>query len=243
MTSRKGKPRHKIRDMSPENCTCVWTAAKSVTLQTSQQRGYTLVALLVVMTLMALLALAAAPSILQQAQRDREKEAIFRGEEVADAIRLYYGAQVRNGRPQGDTALPTSIDDLLEGVSIAGRTKKLQVLRASAARDPLSKTGEWQLIRPHSSAMADFVRSLMLYSENLRPTTYDRQLQQVETLMAPPVLPVGGLSSARISSGDDPLGSSSGPFIGISSRSKHSAVITYYGIDQHNQWVFTPLFR
>jgi hypothetical protein len=61
--------------------------------------------------------------------------------------------------------------------------------------------------------------------------------------MAPAVLPVGGLSSGSISSGDDPLGSSSGPFIGISSRSKHSAVITYYGIDQHNQWVFTPLFR
>jgi len=228
--------------MSGKNCTCVLTAARSVTVQ-ARQRGYTLVALLVVMTLMALLALAAAPSILQQAQRDREKEAIFRGEEVADAIRLYYGAQVRNGRPQGDTALPTSIDDLLEGVSIAGRTKKLQVLRASAGRDPLSKTGEWQLIRPHSAAMADFVRSIMLYTENKPPTTNDPQLQKMQPLMAPLVLPVGGLSSGSISSGNDPLGSSSGPFIGISSRSKHSAVITYYGIDQHNQWVFTPLFR
>src|SRR6267143_3671485 len=155
--------------MSGKNCTCVLTAARSVTVQ-ARQRGYTLVALLVVMTLMALLALAAAPSILQQAQRDREKEAIFRGEEVADAIRLYYGAQVRNNRPQGDTALPTSIDDLLEGVQV-GRTKKLQVLRASAARDPLSKTGEWRLIRPHTAAMQDFVCNVMRYTENVRPTT------------------------------------------------------------------------
>jgi len=208
----------------------------------ARERGYTLVALLAVMTLMALFALAAAPSILQQAQRDREKEAIFRGEEMADAIRLYYGAQVKNGRPQGDSALPTSIDDLLAGVPISGRTKKLQVLRASAARDPLSSTGEWRFVRPHSGAMADFVRRIMLYSENVRPTTYDPQLKQVEILLAPPVLPVGGLSGS-ISSGDDILDSSTGPFIGVSSRSKKNAVITYYGIDQHNQWVFTPLFR
>src|SRR6266850_1369957 len=73
--------------MSGKNCTCVLTAARSVTVQ-ARQRGYTLVALLVVMTLMALLALAAAPSILQQAQREREKEAIFRGEEAASLARF-----------------------------------------------------------------------------------------------------------------------------------------------------------
>ena len=68
------------------------------------------------MTLLAMFAMAAAPSILQQAQREREKEAIFRGEEMADAIRAYYNAQVRLGRPAADPALPTSIDDLIAGV-------------------------------------------------------------------------------------------------------------------------------
>jgi len=207
------------------------------------ERGYTLVALLAVMTMMTLFALAAAPSILQQAQREREKETIFRGEEVADAIRLYYGAQVRNGRPQGDAALPTSIDDLLQGVAISGRTKKLQVLRQSAARDPLSSTGEWKFVRPHSAAMADFVSSVMLYAQNVRPATFDPQLKQVEVLLAPPVLPVGGLSTTGLTGGDDSLDSSTGPFIGVSSRSKKNSVITYYGIDAHNHWVFTPLFR
>ncbi|PYT85816.1 MAG: hypothetical protein DMG36_27210, partial [Acidobacteria bacterium] len=48
-----------------------------------QEAGYTLVALIALMTLLALFAMAAAPSIVQQAQREREKEAIFRGEEVA----------------------------------------------------------------------------------------------------------------------------------------------------------------
>ena len=52
--------------------------------------GYALVALLVVMSLLALFAMAAASNVKQQAQREREKEAIFRGEQVADAIRSYY---------------------------------------------------------------------------------------------------------------------------------------------------------
>ena len=53
-----------------------------------REEGYTLVALLALMTILALFALAAAPGIRQQAQRERENETIFRGEEVADAIRL-----------------------------------------------------------------------------------------------------------------------------------------------------------
>ena len=46
------------------------------------EEGYTLVALLAVMTVLALFAAAAAPSIRQQAQREREVEAIFRAAEA-----------------------------------------------------------------------------------------------------------------------------------------------------------------
>ncbi|HXD33419.1 MAG TPA: hypothetical protein VN643_20015 [Pyrinomonadaceae bacterium] len=210
----------------------------------SSEGGYTLVALIALMTLMAMFAMAAAPSITQQAQREREKEAIFRGEEVAEAIRLYYSAQLRNGRSPGDTGLPTDIDQLVEGVQLAGRTKKLQILRASAARDPLSKSGEWRLVRPHSSEITDFVREVMLYSGNIRPPTSDPQLRSVELLMAPPVIGGVGLSTTRGSGSSGSLsGSSSGPFIGVSSESGLDAVLLYYGIERHDQWVFTPLFR
>ena len=100
--------------------------------------GYTLVALLALMTVLALFALAAAPSIRQQAQREREIEAIFRGEQVADAIRRLLLLPSQTAEPgNGDAALPTSIDQLLEGVPSG--TKKVQILRASAARDPLSE--------------------------------------------------------------------------------------------------------
>src|SRR5438445_3854235 len=85
------------------------------TIERRSEAGYTLVALLAVMTLLALFAMAAAPSVRQQVQREREKEAIFRGEQVADAIRDYY----RYRHAQGVAlvqALPTSIDQLLEGI-------------------------------------------------------------------------------------------------------------------------------
>lgn len=203
--------------------------------------GYTLVALLALMTVLALFALAAAPNIRQQALREREIETIFRGEEVAEAIRLYYSYQVTQKRLTADQALPTSIDQLLEGVPFG--TKKIQILRPSAARNPLSDSGEWGLVRPRSSQLADFQRSVMLFAGNVRPPTNDTQLKSVEQLMAPPVLPTLGISSEGLSSSSSSDESSSGPFIGVSTRSKNSSIINYYGIDRHDGWIFTPLFR
>ncbi|MEK6280001.1 MAG: hypothetical protein AABN95_06570 [Acidobacteriota bacterium] len=210
-------------------------------VQPSKQRGeggYTLVALLALMTVLAIFAVAAAPNIRRQAQRESEVEAIFRGEQVAEGIRTYYIYQQRT-RGMGDQALPTSVDQLLEGVSVG--TKKVQVLRPSAARDPLTEDGEWRLIRPRSSDLTSFQQSLMMYTENIQPTTGDPQLQQAQRDMAPPVLPTLGLQSSGSTSTDD--GSSSGPFIGVASRSKNNSMIYYYGIDHHDGWIFTPLFR
>jgi type II secretory pathway pseudopilin PulG len=203
------------------------------------ERGYTLVALLALMAVLAIFALAAAPNIRQQAKREREIETIFRGEEMADAIRLYYAYQVSQKNLRLDQALPTSVDQLLEGVSVG--TKKIQILRPSAARNLLSESGEWSLVRPRSAQLADFQRSVMLFAGNVLPPTNDPQLKQAQSVMAPPVVPTLGLtSSAPSSSSDD---SSSGPFIGVSIDSKSNSVINYYGIDRHDGWIFTPLFR
>ena len=202
------------------------------------ERGYTLVALLAVMTMIALFAAAAAPAIRQQAQRERELEAIARGEEVADAIGLYYSYQVRQKNLSGDAGLPTSMEQLLEGVPSG--TKKVQVLRPSAARDPLSDDGEWSLVRPRSSRITDFTRALMLYAENVRPVTHHPQLKAVERDMAPIVISSLGIANSGLSTSID---SSSGPFIGVTSSSTQQSIVNYYGIDHHNEWVFTPLFR
>lgn len=210
----------------------------------SRDDGYALVALIAMMTVLALFALAAAPSIRQQVQRQQEQEAIFRGEQVADAIRSYYlnrRATVNAAGPQG---LPTSVEQLLEGVQIPGRTKKLQILRASAARDPLSSSGEWGFVRPQSLKLIDFERSIITYSGSFLPTPRDAQIAQLQAFMAPPLSGIIATdSSTSSSSGDEESEDASGPFIGVTSRSRRKSVLHYYGIQQHNQWVFTPLFR
>lgn len=236
MTNRRVRPHHNI--LIPPSTGLKGASRGFHTPDEGGEKGYTLVALLALMTVIALVALSAAPSIRHQALREREAEAIFRGEQVADAIRAYYSYQQRRVG-NGDAALPTSIDKLLEGLP-AG-TRKVQILRPSAAREPLSGSGEWRLIRPRSSDMSDFVQALMLYADNLRPVTNDPQLKQVEQHMAPPVMPTLGLAA---SGSDSSIGdSSSGPFIGVASESGNESVLRYYGIDRHRDWIFTPLFR
>jgi type II secretory pathway pseudopilin PulG len=207
------------------------------------EAGYTLVALLAVMTLLALFAMAAAPSIRQQVQREREKETIFRGEQVADAIRDYYKYRLAQGL-RFDQALPSSIDQLREGIPVAGGSKKRQILRASAARDPLSTADEWRLIRTRSQGLLEFQRSVMLYAGNVAPTPKDTQIADLQVFAAPTMTSVLNTGSPQTApGGEDSAADSTGPFVGVSSRDKNNSVLYYYGIDRHEQWIFTPLFK
>lgn len=201
------------------------------------EAGYTLVALLALMTIMAVVMAAAAPSIRQQVQREREQEAIFRGEEVAAAIGLYFKCT---------RTLPTSMEQLLEGAPCQGRVKKVQVLRPEAAIDPLSSSGEWRLIQPRGREMIDFKRAVLEYAGaqgDLRST--DQQLAQQFDVQVVNTLNLGTSGSTSDTSADEDLdeANSTGPFIGVASRSNRQSVINYYGIDHHNRWVFTPLYR
>ena len=201
-----------------------------------EEGGYALVALLVVMSLMALFAMAATSNVKQQAQREREKEAIFRGEQVADAIRSYYGSKGKGGA----NSLPTDMDQLLEGIQIPGRTKKLQILRVSAAKDPLSSSGEWRLISPTAPEFATLVKNLTVYTDGLPPTPKS-DFQNIAIPQMTNVLDTKSTDSAP--GGEDNSESASGPFLGVASRSQRNSVLTYYGIDRHDEWIFTPMFR
>lgn len=207
--------------------------------------GYTLVALLAMMSVLALFAMAIAPSAQQQALREREKEAIFRGEQIADAIRLYYINRSRTLQQRGDNALPSSMEQLLEGIPVPGGSKKLQILRASAARDPLTIEGEWRFIRPRSDNLIDFQQSVMFYANNVLPQPRGGpEMVQLQQFAVPPIASLVNLGSGarqpRSNSVDD---SGGGPFVGVASRSQRESVLTFYGIEQHDQWIFTPLFR
>ncbi|HEX8723427.1 MAG TPA: hypothetical protein VF736_22605 [Pyrinomonadaceae bacterium] len=205
----------------------------------ARERGYALVALLALMTVVMIMMMSAAPSIRQQVRRDLELEAIARGEEVAEAIRMYR-------RIHPTQQWPNSMDELLEGVAPPGRTKKVRVLRASAARDPLSTSGEWRTVKVNDPAFIRFVKDLTEFNEGRPPAANPRGDTALNGVNLPSVTSlVTGLGGSRDDDddGEDTSLSSSGAFVGVASRSKRESIVTYYGIDHHNRWVFTPFYR
>jgi type II secretory pathway pseudopilin PulG len=202
----------------------------------ARERGYALIALLAMMTLMMIAAMALAPSVQHQSQRERELEAIARGEEVAEAIRAFYHITQPN-------RLPTSMEELQEGAPFG--TKKIQVLRASAARDPLSRSGEWRLIKVQDREFPEFLRSLVLYTNGRQPSTMTTD-QRMRALapnipIVTNILDLGEEEEAP--GGEITTTTSKGPFVGVASRSQRDSVIAYYGIERHDKWIFTPLFK
>jgi type II secretory pathway pseudopilin PulG len=219
-------------------------AKVDLSVQRRSEGGYTLVALLALMTVLALFAMAAAPRVQQQLVREREQEAIFRGEQVADAIAQYYRYRAATTGNVSDQALPSSMDQLLDGIPIPGGSKNRQILRASAARDPLTKEGEWRFVHPRSQALVEFQQSILFYTGNFIPPPRDAQIARLQQFAVPPITNLVNLgekpSADSSSSADD---DSSGPFVGVATRSKRDSVLTYYGIEREDQWIFTPLFR
>ncbi|HET6862706.1 MAG TPA: hypothetical protein VFH91_06650 [Pyrinomonadaceae bacterium] len=241
MTNLSEKTNHNILGSSLSGVTGALRGRSGATR--SSEGGYALVALLALMTIVALFAMAAAPRIQQQVQRDQEQEAIFRGEQVADAILAYYAFRNQQYRVNGDQALPTSIDQLLEGVPIPGGSKTRQILRPSATLDPLSNTHQWRLVHPRSEELIDFQQAVMFYAGNALPPAqgYRAQIQQFAVPQLTALVNTG--TGPREPSGGSAGEDSSGPFVGVASRSKRDSVLHFYGIERHELWIFTPLFR
>ena len=190
------------------------------------EAGYTLVALLAMMTVLAMFAMAVAPSLQQQAMREREQEAIFRGEQVAEAIKLFYRYQSTIGRRTGDQALPTSMEQLLEGVPIPGGSKNRMILRVSAARDPLTIEGEWRFILPRTEGLVDFQQAIMFYSGNVLQSPSDPQMVALQQFAVPRVVSIANLgTSTSPGSSSSIADDASGPFVGVASRSKRESVL------------------
>lgn len=194
----------------------------------------TLMAVMAVMAVFAVVMLAAAPSVYMEVQREKELEAIRRGEEIAFAIQEY--VTYHRG-----TKLPESIDDLLEGLPQG--TKKRMILRPSAAIDPLSEDGKWRLVKPDPETLARFAKRVQDYNNGLLPGNPNQLLDRYSIVIVNSIN-TGGDEDDDLTAPDDfDASSSDAPFIGVTSGSKARSVIAYYGIENHSKWVFTPLFR
>lgn len=96
-----------------------------------KQSGYILLVLIFFLTLLMMAALASAPRVAQQVQRDREEEMIHRGAQYARAIKKYFK---KFGR------YPATIEQLES-------TNNIRFLR-KAYKDPMMPDGKWRLLHP-----------------------------------------------------------------------------------------------
>lgn len=208
------------------------TTATAISPKHSES-GATLIAVMGIMVIFATALLAVAPTVQLEVMRDKELESIRRGEEVARAIQEY--VVFHRG-----TKLPTSIDELLEGLPQG--TKKRMILRPSAATDPLSEDGQWRLIEPEPQVIAQFAKEVQEYNNGALPSNPTNMLDRYSVVIVNSV----NFTEPTEKTEPDPnyeVVTSNTPFIGVASQSRRRSVLTYYGLQNHSKWYFTPLFR
>ncbi len=92
------------------------------------ERGFTMALLLAMAVVMVLLTMKAVPLASAAVQRDQEAELIYRGEAIANALRIY---KAKTG------AYPTDLNDLMKS--------KPHILRR-VYKDPMTREGEWDYL-------------------------------------------------------------------------------------------------
>ncbi len=111
------------------------------------QKGLTLVELIVAFTILALLATMAVPLARYKVRRDKERELRYALREIRSAIDKYKdmadGGKLGNQQKMGADGYPESLEILVEGVKMQGETdKKLRFLRR-IPKDPFTNSAEW----------------------------------------------------------------------------------------------------
>ncbi|HEY4931397.1 MAG TPA: hypothetical protein VII23_07480 [Terriglobales bacterium] len=141
------KVRTEILDESGVNA-----GLKASTTSRQRDRGAMLLAVLFMMAIMVIVAMAMAPSFVQQMKRDREEEMIHRGTEYARAIKKYYK---KFGR------YPANLEQL-------ENTNQIRFLR-KRYKDPLSKDGQWKLL--HYTDIQVLTGGAMMGAQGMQPGT------------------------------------------------------------------------
>jgi type II secretory pathway pseudopilin PulG len=107
-------------------------AARPQTAGKRGQRGYALLVVIFLVTVLLISTTVVAPNILTEGRREKEKEMIWRGKQYARGVKLYYRKMGR---------FPTSLDDLAKP-----KLGSLRYLR-QAYKDPMNKEdGSWRFI-------------------------------------------------------------------------------------------------
>src|ERR1700674_5118883 len=108
------------------------SAGLAQTLRKRSERGYALLVVIFLVTVLLLSTMVVVPNILTEGQREKEKEMIWRGNQYARGVKLHFR---KTGR------FPTSVDDLTKP-----KLGSLRFMR-QAYKDPMNKAdGSWRFI-------------------------------------------------------------------------------------------------
>jgi len=190
---------------------------------TDSQRGYVLLAVLLVLALILLATMAAAPRLAQQIRRDREQELIHRGTQYARAIKRYYK---KFGR------YPASLEQLED-------TNHLRFLRRRYP-DPMTPDGKWRIIH---------VGEAKVVPKGFTPTGGPAGGIAGATPAGAPAAPAApsgqpggtptvGTPAAAISTPMTGPTFGGGPIVGVASTSTRQSIKVLNDKDHYNDWEF-----
>lgn len=183
------------------------------TTRMSDDRGYLMVALLVAMSIMAIMMSAALPAYHTLAQREKEAELVFRGEQIARAIGLYQ-------RRVANAAVP-SIDFLVENRYLRKKYK-----------DPITNDDFEPLTSGAGGApgaQSDLQRVLQ---QDLARAAGAAQGRGGATAQGRGGAAAQGRGGAVV-----------GGIVGVTSKSPLKSLRLYNDRDTYNQWIFMPVAR
>jgi type II secretory pathway pseudopilin PulG len=187
----------------------------------ANERGYAMAALLVSLAVMMVLMSVAMPVWKTQAQREKEAELIFRGEQIARGINLYM-------RKMGGASYPPSLDVLVQGRFL--RKKYKDPMTENDTSLPMNQRGEWDTINAAGGVPGGGERG-----PSPQQPGRGRAGAPSTGLSAPPSRMGSPSASATPSFGNQ----AAGGMMGVRSKSKESSFKIYKGTGTHyNEWLF-----
>jgi type II secretory pathway pseudopilin PulG len=177
-----------------------------------EERGYAMAALLVAMTVMAIVMATAMPTWRTMMKREREAELVFRGEQYGRAIGLFQ-------RKYGN-AMPPNVDALINEKFLRKKYK-----------DPI--TGEdFQIVAPGTPLPG---QGGVQFDTSGRGAGGSRSTGPSVSTTQPTRTGTTGSGSLGAASPGQTIG---GGVLGVVSRSTDTSMRLYNGRDKYNEWVF-----
>jgi type II secretory pathway pseudopilin PulG len=102
------------------------------------QRGFTYIGMLIFIAILGIGLAASGVVFHQQAQREKEKELLFVGDQIRQAIAQYYEKS-----PGGNKRFPEALEDLL----LDQRYPAMQRYLRRVYKDPMARLKDWELVR------------------------------------------------------------------------------------------------